>query len=156
MRKGIQLRSAVGNGLYTVLQTFTLAFMFLAALTLRSATVRLVDFADSLEVCLVFRQPHTDGSIDGVNLNRGHARVCQLLLEGGANVNADACGSLPIHGAAFQGHTDVVDLLLRFDSRINARDWSYGDGRTPLHKACLEGAWPDTIVSSAVDAASSS
>ena len=39
--------------------------------------------------------------------------MVQGLLDSGAEVNkADGGGNTPLHGAAYHGHTDVVQLLL--------------------------------------------
>jgi hypothetical protein len=44
---------------------------------------------------------------------RGHAEIVQLLLEGGANVNAaDKQGRTALHWAALRGHADCAKVLL--------------------------------------------
>jgi ankyrin repeat protein len=58
------------------------------------------------------------------------------LVKGGAAVNAKADGYSPLHGAAWQGHVEVVRALLDFGAPVNAQD---GEGYTPLHKAAWRG-----------------
>lgn len=63
----------------------------------------------------------------------GHVRVCEILLEHGAKVNARTRGikATPLHRAAYMGHVEVVDLLLRHGAAPNLTDV---DGRTALHR----------------------
>lgn len=63
----------------------------------------------------------------------GHVRVCEILLEHGANVDARTRGmrATPLHRAAYMGHVEVVDLLLRHGAAPNLTDV---DGRTALHR----------------------
>ncbi|XP_011693692.1 PREDICTED: ankyrin repeat domain-containing protein 39 [Wasmannia auropunctata] len=64
----------------------------------------------------------------------GHIRVCEILLEHGAQVNACTRGmrATPLHRAAGTGHAEVVELLLRHGA---APDLTDADGRTALHRA---------------------
>ncbi|XP_012523112.1 ankyrin repeat domain-containing protein 39 isoform X2 [Monomorium pharaonis] len=64
---------------------------------------------------------------------RGHVRVCELLLEHGAKVDARtrSMGATPLHRAACMGNVEVVDLLLRHGAAPNLTD---ADGRTALHR----------------------
>ena len=39
----------------------------------------------------------------------------------------------PLHGAAYGGHSDVLDLLLMNGARVNCKDSQW---ITPLHRAC--------------------
>jgi ankyrin repeat protein len=45
---------------------------------------------------------------------QGHAAVCQLLIEAGAEVNVqtDPQGYAPLHSAAFAGHVEAIRVLL--------------------------------------------
>ena len=60
--------------------------------------------------------------------------VIQILLEKGADPNSETWfKSTPLHTVAAMGHTEAVDLLLRYGSKI---EWKSGRGETPLHYAC--------------------
>ena len=66
----------------------------------------------------------------------GHCKVCQLLLQNGANVNAltRAGQATPLHRAATQGHVEITDLLLKSGADPNIGD---ADGFTALHRAVI-------------------
>jgi ankyrin repeat protein len=66
---------------------------------------------------------------------KGHEAVVALLLEHGADMNAEISndGWTPLHLACEYGHEAVVSLLLEKGADMNAK--SYG-GWTPLHLAC--------------------
>ena len=75
----------------------------------------------------------------------GHLEVVRLLLERGANVNAQNTDELwwrerrtPLHFAAQNGHLDVVRLLLERGANVNA-ETSGVAGWTPLHFAAQNG-----------------
>lgn len=62
----------------------------------------------------------------------GKESICALLLERGANVNAQTHGgATPLLRAASQGHKNVVLLLLNYKADSSICD---SDGKTPLHK----------------------
>ena len=67
---------------------------------------------------------------------QGHADVVRLLLEKGANVNAQRLqghGETPLYQAASNGHADVVGLLLQKGANVNAL------GSAPLYGAASNG-----------------
>lgn len=67
----------------------------------------------------------------------GHEKVCLLLLDRGANVNAKITGgSTPLHGASQNGNKDVCALLLYRGANLNAKNEG---GWTSLHTACYYG-----------------
>lgn len=69
----------------------------------------------------------------------GHYRVCEILLQHGADVNATtpSIQSTPLHRAAIQGHATTVETLLRHGANANLRDT---DGKTALHRAITKHA----------------
>ncbi|GLJ10929.1 hypothetical protein SUGI_0138210 [Cryptomeria japonica] len=71
----------------------------------------------------------------------GHADVCELLLQGGADVLAcNRAGENPLYIAALRGHCKAVDVLVRHCCKTNI-NWqsakAYGDGWTPLMAAAV-------------------
>ena len=70
--------------------------------------------------------------------SNGHLSVVQLLLINGANPNAQEEGiqdryrcSLPLHIAAGEKSSELLELLLKYDADINVADTG---GNTPLHR----------------------
>ncbi len=65
----------------------------------------------------------------------GFADVAEVLLKHDADMNIDMQGTgfTPIHGSAFQGHPDVIKLLLAAGADANHR---HQDGFQPMHRAC--------------------
>ncbi len=65
----------------------------------------------------------------------GHARVVQLLLDLGAEVNhCTKAGLTPLHSAASGGRVEIVQALLRAGADVTTQDTS---GFTPLHLAAM-------------------
>src|SRR5947209_14862920 len=65
-------------------------------------------------------------------------RVKAILIRDPAQVSiyAEELPDMPLHAAAEQGHVEVIQILLSFGARIDAK----GDnGRTALHYAALNG-----------------
>lgn len=72
---------------------------------------------------------------------KGHQQVVALLLEAGADVNAqnenDHWGTTPLHAAAHANQASIAQLLIDSGADVNATD---REGRTPMfhttfHKA---------------------
>lgn len=63
--------------------------------------------------------------------------VAELLLENGADVNAqDKGGLIPLHNASSYGHLDIAALLIKYNTVVNATDrWGFA----PLHEAAQKG-----------------
>ena len=74
----------------------------------------------------------------------GHEEVCQLLLEQGADVNAQTkSGKVSsLHRAAYSGHMSVVNLLIKYGADLRLCD---SDGQIPLHKVTMKLMWFDLI-----------
>uniref|UniRef100_A0A0D6QUM4 F-box domain-containing protein n=1 Tax=Araucaria cunninghamii TaxID=56994 RepID=A0A0D6QUM4_ARACU len=71
----------------------------------------------------------------------GYADVCELLLQGGADVLAfNRAGENPLYIAALRGHCEAVEVLVRHCCKNNI-NWqiakAYGDGWTPLMAAAV-------------------
>ncbi|XP_033227101.1 ankyrin repeat domain-containing protein 39-like isoform X2 [Belonocnema kinseyi] len=71
----------------------------------------------------------------------GHCKLCKLLLENGANVNAltRSGQATPLHRSATQGHVEITDLLLKSGADSNIAD---ADGYTALHRAVISNSGP--------------
>ena len=79
---------------------------------------------------------------------KGHAEICQILLDRGADVNQRSegmvlglggsfVGTLPLINACRYGHSKVVNVLLAVGGiDVNQRK---DDGSTALYMACQEG-----------------
>ena len=53
----------------------------------------------------------------------GHYKVCEILLEYGADVNCcDENGSTPLHVAAYHGHNDIINLLISYGADVNKKN----------------------------------
>ncbi|XP_045614420.1 uncharacterized protein [Procambarus clarkii] len=90
--------------------------------------------------------PDTKGNLHWSILHhaaaRGQLNIVSLLIERGANINAeDSNRTTPLHTASFHGHLRVVDLLADAGANLNAADQR---GNTPLHSA-IEGGHPHVI-----------
>lgn len=71
----------------------------------------------------------------------GHNKICKLLLENGANVNAltRSGQATALHRAATQGHVVITEFLLKSGADPNIRD---ADGYTALHRAVISNSGP--------------
>ncbi len=81
-------------------------------------------------------QPIIDQLFDAVKNNQ--IEIVKELLDRGANVNAtDENGNTPLHWAAKNVHTDIVELLIdTYHVDVNIQnEW----GNTPLHTAAFYG-----------------
>ena len=53
----------------------------------------------------------------------GHYKVCEILLEYGADVNFPTDkGSTPLHAASYHGHEDIINLLISYGADINKKN----------------------------------
>jgi cytohesin len=67
----------------------------------------------------------------------GHTEIAELLIDNGADVNANEdYGWTPLHNAASEGHMEVAELLIAKGADVNAKN-NYGDN--PLHGAAEQG-----------------
>ena len=56
-------------------------------------------------------------------LDSGHVDVVKVLIQSGADVNAeDENKSTALHMTAFEGHVDVAKVLLQNGANVNAVD----------------------------------
>ncbi|XP_063702436.1 ankyrin repeat domain-containing protein 39 [Culicoides brevitarsis] len=67
-------------------------------------------------------------------IRTGYTRSVTMLLEAGADVNAQTNGgATPLHRAALWGHTEILKMLLSIRGiRIDVKN---EDGQNPLHRA---------------------
>ena len=67
----------------------------------------------------------------------GDLEIATLLIEAGANVNAEnKHGWTPLSAACTVGDLEMVTLLIEAGADVNAKNMN---GNTPLHVACSEG-----------------
>jgi ankyrin repeat protein len=66
-----------------------------------------------------------------------HKPIVKLFLKNNASINtSDHCESSLLHFAEFCGNCEIVDLLIRYESKINVVDvFGYG----PVHIAAMRG-----------------
>ena len=67
---------------------------------------------------------------------KGHTEIAALLLDRGADVNAQYKGGFALYTAAVKGHTEIAALLLNRGADVNAKT---NTGETSLHVAACEG-----------------
>jgi GA-binding protein transcription factor beta len=72
---------------------------------------------------------------------KGHLEIVALLLEAGADVNAqnrnEHWGTTPLHAAAHSNQAGIVQLLIEHGAEVNARDLN---GKTPMHHTTFHNA----------------
>ena len=76
-----------------------------------------------------------------LSAQHGHVGATALLLQRGANVEGGGtnCGATPLHRASFSGAVATMRLLIHANAHLMAKDVSFGDTMTPLHKAMAGG-----------------
>lgn len=62
-----------------------------------------------------------------------------LLTYAKVQPDTNECGATALHRSAYRGHYEICKLLLAHGACINVKDISFGDLRTPLHKAVQSG-----------------
>ena len=67
--------------------------------------------------------------------------VAELLIKYGADVEAESRDGMPLHVAAIEGKTEVLNLLLERGAKLEARN---NMNRTPLHEAAGHGLHKET------------
>lgn len=75
-------------------------------------------------------------------ISLGYTEVAEVLLANKADVNlkgSDSDGQRPLHAAARDGKTSLVQLLINHGADVNAPD---NNGVTPLHSAVIADALP--------------
>jgi ankyrin repeat protein len=75
---------------------------------------------------------------------RGHTAILELLVDAGANVNAEGNLGTPLSQAAWANRTEAARWLL--DHGANANQVSHMDGYTPLHWAASSEGRDDALV----------
>jgi len=106
-----------------------------------AALRRHVTAANVNRVAYQVEVPRENTSVDGPTLLglaawRGHAPAVELLLQRGANVEAqNELGRTALHRAAEKNHTQAIEVLLKYGANVEART---ARGRTALHMAAEE------------------
>jgi ankyrin repeat protein len=100
------------------------------------------DIQQCLKVCGVLVDEYTDLRIrdcDGntplfLAIKKGDDAVdiVDLLLKHGADYNTPINSITPLHLAAFNGYSKIVELLCRYGAQVDAQNYL---GKTPLHDA---------------------
>ena len=78
----------------------------------------------------------------------GHYKVCEILLENGADINVcDENGLTPLHAASYYGHEDIIKLLISYGADISKKNYF---GETPSDEAATN-KYKEIIISSQND-----
>jgi ankyrin repeat protein len=73
-----------------------------------------------------------------VAARHGHAEICRLLIERGANTNPQNPENFtPLHAAAWSGNAEITKMLIAHGAKIDVHD---ATGVTPLHRALFADA----------------
>ena len=81
----------------------------------------------------------------------GHYKVCEILLEYGADVNCcDENGSTPLHVASYHGHSDIINLLISYGADVNKKNLigesPSEEAATPRYKQIIINSQNDKIL----------
>ena len=66
----------------------------------------------------------------------GHVEIAKLLIENGANLNANSHGNTPLHAASISNTKDLVELLIENGANVNAKNDS---GESALMRSTQDG-----------------
>lgn len=66
--------------------------------------------------------------------NKGHVDICRILVEHGAQLNAEFMDESPLHRSSVHGHIETVRFLCDHGANIEASDFN---GMRPLHRAVM-------------------
>ena len=84
---------------------------------------RALDFLIRLNKDLVKDKDERARTLLYIASRSGFHDLCELLLEKGASINeVQSTGSTPLHGAAYYGHTKIVELLLHHGAKTEIKN----------------------------------
>ena len=72
---------------------------------------------------LLFYKDPLKRSLLYIAARNGHVNICDYLINKGIDVNdIQGTGSTPLHGAAYYGQTNVVNLLINYGAKTNIKN----------------------------------
>ena len=72
---------------------------------------------------LLFYKDPLKRSLLYIAARNGHVNICDYLINKGIDVNEiQGTGSTPLHGAAYYGQTNVVNLLINYGAKTNIKN----------------------------------
>ncbi len=84
--------------------------------------------------------------------NQGHTAVVEALIHAGADVNRiDSCGKTALFFACWRGHSEIVNILLSSNARINSKITNPTSGLTlGQNELMVAASYPDLAISTAI------